>query len=254
MSHPLGQAATDADRFLIAWKRLEAELSSRWRASNGGAPEPDSATILVWAERRHLVNRNVADFLHSCRAARNAYVHVSFEGYDGPVTHPPLEVVYRLERILATLCTPAKLASVAPTAVTCTSSCTLREALKLMRAHDFSQLPYHHDALGWVLVTREQVSRWLEAETDVEGTALTDLTLPVRALAEHPEVGPVQPRVLGRDATVSEALAAMERALRTPDSQPGGYAAVLITGHDEPGSPRILASDDLPRLYELLGR
>jgi hypothetical protein len=141
----MSQTATDADRFLIAWKKLEAEISSRWRASNGGVPEPDSATVLVWAERQHLVNRKVADFLHSCRAARNAYVHVSFEGYDGPVTHPPLEVVYRLERVLATLHTPARLRSVASTAVTCPSSCTLREALTLMRTHDFSQLPYHHE-------------------------------------------------------------------------------------------------------------
>ena len=40
-------------------------------------------------------------------AARNAYAHVSFDGYDGPVTHPPLEVVHRLERILASLRSPA---------------------------------------------------------------------------------------------------------------------------------------------------
>lgn len=73
-------------------------------------------------------------------------------------------------------------------------------------------------------------------------------------LAEHPEVGPVQPRVLGHDATLSDALKEMEKALRTPDSQPGGSAAVLITEAAVSDSPRILASDDLPRLYELLGR
>lgn len=130
MDTPMSETATDAERFLVAWKGLETEISSRWRATKGESPETDSATILVWAERQHLVNRSVADFLHSCRAARNAYVHVSFEGYDGPVTHPPLEVVYRLERILASLGNPAKLSSVASPAVTCTSSCTLREALK----------------------------------------------------------------------------------------------------------------------------
>ena len=250
----MSQEATAADRFLTAWKRFEAEIRSRWGAENKGIREPDAAAILAWAERRHLVNGEAADFLHSCRTARNAYAHVSFEGYDGPVTHPPLEVVHRLERILATLRSPARLTSVAPRAITCDASCTLRDALALMRKHDFSQLPYCHDKLGWVLVTREQVSRWLEAETDVDGSALTDLTLPVSTLADRPDVGPVQPRLLSPEATLSDALKELEGALRTPDSEPGGYAIILIIRPDASVSPSILASDDLPRLYELLGR
>jgi CBS domain-containing protein len=201
-----------------------------------------------------LVNAETVDFLHSCRAARNAYAHVSFEGYDGPVTHPPMEVVHRLERILASLRSPARLTSVAPRAVTCAASCTLRDALALMRAHDFSQLPYRHGEFGWILVTREQVSRWLEAETDDDGTALTDLTLPVSMLADRPDVGPVEPRLLGPNATLSDALRELEEALRTPDSKPGGYAVILINRPEAAASPWILASDDLPRLYDLLGR
>ncbi len=250
MSHE----GTAADRFLTAWKRLEAEFSSRWAAAHKGIREPDTAAMLAWAERQHLLSGEAADFLHSCRAARNAYAHVAFEGYDGPVTLPPLEVVHRLERILATMRSPARLTSVAPRAVTCVASCTLRDALALMRTHDFSQLPYRHDELGWVLVTREQVSRWLETETDEEGTALTDLMLPVSSLADRPDVGPVQPRLLGPDASLSDALTELEGALRTPDSEPGGYAVVLINRQDASASPWILASDDLPRLYELLGR
>ena len=250
----MSQEATAADRFLSAWKRFEAEIGSRWGAEHRGIGKPDTATLLAWAERQHLVNGDAADFLHSCRIARNAYAHVSFEGYDGPVTHPPLEVVYRLERILASLRSPAKLTSVAPRAVTCDASSSLQDALALMRMHDFSQLPYRHDELGWVLVTREQVSRWLEAETDVDGTALTDLTLPVIALANRPDVGPVQPRCLGADATLSDALKELEGALRTPDSKPGGYAVVLISRSEASADPWILASDDLPHLYELLCR
>jgi hypothetical protein len=246
--------ATAADRFLSAWKRLEAEISARWRGAHRGASEPDTATMLVWAEREHLLHPEAAYFLQSCRLARNAYAHVAFEGYDGPVTLPPVEVVHRLERILASLRSPAQIASVAPRSITCDASCPMQDALALMRKHDFSQLPYRHDEHGWILVTREQVSRWLEAEADDAGTALTDLTLPVRTLADRPDVGPVQPRVLGHDATLSEALRELEGALRTPDSEPGGYAVVLINRKDVSASPWILASDDLPRLYELLGR
>jgi hypothetical protein len=35
----------------------------------------------------------------------------------------------------------------------CDVSCSFRDALALMRTHDFSQLPHHHDELGWILVT-----------------------------------------------------------------------------------------------------
>jgi hypothetical protein len=118
MSSQVSQEGTAADRFLTAWKRLEAEIGSRWAATNRGVREPDMAAMLAWAERQHLFSGEATDFLHSCRAARNAYAHVSFEGYDGPVTHPPLEVVHRLERILASMRSPVRLTSVAPRAVT----------------------------------------------------------------------------------------------------------------------------------------
>ena len=250
----MSQNGTAADRFLSAWKRLEGEIGSRWRDAHKGVRETDAAAMLAWAERQHLLSGDAADFLQSCRAARNAYAHVSFESYDGPVTHPPLEVVYRLERILASLRSPARLTSVAPRAITCNATSTLRDALAVMRIHDFSQLPYFHDEFGWILVTREQVSRWLEAETDVNGTALTDLMLSVSTLANRPDVGPVEPRLLGSDTTLSDALKELEAALRTPDSEPGGYAVLLIIPQDVSASPWILASDDLPRLYNLLGR
>jgi hypothetical protein len=85
----VSQEGTAADRFLTAWKRLEAEISSRWGDAHKGTREPDTAAMLTWAERQHLMSDAAADFLHSCRAARNAYAHVSFEGYNGPVTHRP---------------------------------------------------------------------------------------------------------------------------------------------------------------------
>ena len=246
-------ATSPADRFLSAWKRLEGLLIERWRAAHPGQREPDAASVLAWAERTHLIGADAADFLHSCRAARNAYAHVCFDGYDGPVTHPPVEVVQRLERILSALRTPARLSSIAQVAVTCTADSTVREALSQMRREDFSQLPYQHNDFGWVLVTRDQVTRWLEVEADHDGAVLADLTVSVRVLAEHPEVGPVLPRQVSTNATLVDAVRELEAALRTPDSEPGGYAVVLVAG-DPAVRPRLLASDDLPQLYSLLGR
>ena len=89
----------------------------------------------------------------SCRAAHNAYAAVSFNSYGGTVTRTPLEAVNRLGWILATLRSPVRFTSVAPRTVTEFVSCSFRDALALMRTHDFPQLPHHHDALGWILVT-----------------------------------------------------------------------------------------------------
>jgi hypothetical protein len=82
----VSQKGTVADRFLTAWKQLQAKISSRWRDPNKRIREPDAAAILAWAERQHLLNGDAADFLHNHRAARNAYAHVSFEDHDGQST------------------------------------------------------------------------------------------------------------------------------------------------------------------------
>lgn len=243
-----------ADRFLAAWKRAEHELLASWRKAHKGARDPDAATLILWAEREHHATADVADFLHNCREARNAYAHVSFGGYDGPVTHPPAQVVQRLERIAAALACPATIASFASRAVTCSSGTSLADALRVMGENDFSQLPYQHPQHGWVVVTREQVSRWLEAEADEEGAVLSELASPVSALADHPTVGPVLVRQVASTATVIDALHELEGALRTSDALPGGYPTVLARGRSLADELWILTADDLPRMYGLLGR
>ncbi len=244
-----------ADRFFTAWKRLEKVTGERWRDAHPRQAAPDSATVLLWAQRTQLLTDEAADFVRGCRAARNAYAHVSFDGYQGPVAHPPAEVVHRLERLVGNLEHPAKLSSVAPRAITCANTDSVFHALGLMRSGDFSQVPYLHGN-RWMLITREQVSRWLEAEAAVERdrTALLDLDAPVHQLAEHPGVGPVLPRLLSAGSTVPDGVRELEAALRTPDVEPGGYPLVLLLAADSRQGPRVLAADDLPHLYDLMGR
>ena len=103
-----------------------------------------------------------------------------------------------------------------------------------MREHDFSQLPYRHDELGWIFVTREQVSRWLEAETDDDGTALTDLTMPVSTLADRADVGAVHPRLLGPDATLSEALKSWRAPCTLPTPSPAGMPSCSSVARNRP--------------------
>lgn len=75
------------DRFLTAWKLLEQHLAEVWSEHERRAA-PDAAALLRWAERRRLLSADTEDFLQGCRMARNAYAHVAFDGYRGPVTLP----------------------------------------------------------------------------------------------------------------------------------------------------------------------
>jgi len=242
-------SGTPADRFMTAWKHIEAWL--RTNHNDGRVEEADS--FIDKASRTGAVSKDVADFLHKCRLARNAYAHVAFDGYDGPVTLPPKPVLERLERICASLRTPAKVTALAPTAITCSAETQLHVALRVMGEHDYSQVPYIHPDHGWVLVTRDQVARWVETEAEEDGTALVSLGTAVRTLTDHPRVGPVIPRMISPGALVTEAVAELETALRVPDIEPGGYPVVLAvpTAGDD---VRILCPDDLPHMYRLLGR
>jgi hypothetical protein len=194
------------------------------------------------------------DFLQSCRQARNAYAHVAFDGYAGAVTLPPPPVVERLERIVASFRNPVKVTSVAVAAQTCDPATPLQHALRLMRQGDFSQLPYCHPDRGWLLVTRDQLARWLQVHADDSGLALVDLTQPVATLADDPRVGPVQPRRVPPATLLAEAIDQLEEALHLPDHEPGGYPFLLVDAAGSRTPPKVVSVDDLPQAYDLLGR
>ena len=124
-----------ADRFMTAWKRIEGVLKDKWLQEHPTVPErdaPDIAVLLRWAASRHLVPPATEDFLHSCRHARNAYAHVAFPGYSGPVTLPPEPVVLRVERIAHSLSHPVLAHKVAVAAVVCDHDAPLFKALHEM--------------------------------------------------------------------------------------------------------------------------
>ncbi len=239
-----------ATRFMTAWKRIENHLTNL-----PGMQKGDMGQMLRWAERRRLITADAEDFLQACRRARNAYAHIAFEGYVGAVTLPPRSVVERLERLSIGLAFPGRAVSVASKARTCRDTDSVRTALDVMRAQDFSQVPYRHERHGWVLFTRRQVSAMVEAAADDSSTSLVDLSSTLREIGADPAVGMTVPARLPWSATVTEALESFEQTLVTPDDQPGGYPAVLLVR--EPGdaaAPAILTADDLPRLYQTLGR
>ena len=70
MCHPKSQPEEPApqvsqeravpDRFLTAWKRFQAKISSQWRDANQRIREPDAAAIPAGAKRQRLLNGDVA--------------------------------------------------------------------------------------------------------------------------------------------------------------------------------------------------
>jgi hypothetical protein len=244
-----------AGRFLGAWKQLEVALDDRWAETQvkPSASRLDSASLLLWARQAGVVSSETERFLNTCRRARNAYVHVTFEGYAGPVALPPTEVVHRLERLAQAIRQPPSSKSVAVRAITCEPTTPLRTALQAMREGDFSQVPYLHGG-EWLLVTREQIARHVEAQADVSGHALVDLNDTVASLASDPAVGPIRPRTIEVGRPLFEAVTELEDALRTPDHQDFGYPVVLLTSERDPSTVHLLAADDLPVAYRALGR
>lgn len=244
-----------ADRFLTAWKRLERCLYEQRNEESNQRVNDDIIEILTWAWRTSRINTQVYSFLDRCRQARNAYAHVVFDGYEGPVTLPPAPVVERLERIAGALAKPPKVTAVSVKARVCRPETPVLEALAEMRVRDFSQLPYLDPSQGWRLITRDQIARWVEASAEVDAACLLDLTQPVAGLAGLPSVGAVIPRLAPRSMLLSDAVAELTSAFETPDHESGGYPVLLVLDSERSStSPELFAADDLPRAYHVLGR
>ncbi len=242
-------------RFMTAWSRIEAQLAELYLEGRVGRERaPDSVVLIDWAEDERHLTRSQARFLGQCRRARNAYSHVAFDDYHGPLGFPPKDVTDRMERVLAGLVNPPKASAALPRATTCDASTPIRDALAVLREEDFSQLPYRHDDRGWLLVTRSQIAAWVEHATQEDGACLLDLNLPVRHLADEAGPGPIIPRMLTTQSRLSDVVLEMEQAFITPDHEPGGYPCVLVTEPSGDNAPFLMAPDDLPHAYRLLGR
>lgn len=241
-----------AERFLDAWKRLSNHLRMVYDGPADSTRTDDSA-LIRWAYRSGVLREDSFTFVDRCRQARNAYAHVVFEGYQGPIAVPPRPVVYRLERLANAMVNPPKVTAVSVPAVTCAATTSILEALRIMRHENFSQLPYLSDDLGWVLITRDHVSRWVEYSAESDAACLLDLTHRVNELSGLAGVSPVLPKKSNRNSLLADAVEELAAAFQTPDHSQGGYPLILVVDEGST-SPEVLAAEDLPRAYEVLGR
>ena len=248
----MSEPSSGAERFVESWKRLEFFLKESYREAHGVAM-PRDTEALWWARQAGILSQDSFNFLTKCRHARNAYSHVIFDDYDGPVAVPPLPVTHRLERLVGALTNPPKVTAVSVRATTCDAYTPILDALRVMKKQDFSQLPFRSPGVGWMLVTREQVSRWVEGSAESDAACLLDLSRPVSDLPELAGVGPVIPRTVNRSTLLAEAVEELSNSFQIPDRDRGGYPLILVVGESE-STPDVLAAEDLPRAYKMLGR
>lgn len=233
---------TPVDRFNDAWRRFERYLNGLYPPDRRGGS--DSEAQIRRARADGVVTREQGGFLEACRRVRNAFTHVSFDEYDGPAAAPPQPVVVRLERLVRELVDRVRLKEVTKPALTCRADDQLQDVLREMKEHDYTQVPYHLEGTGWVLLTRDQVARWVE-DSAQENLVMVDLHTTVGELSEA--VGPVVPTVLAADSYVVDALAHLEW------SEGEAYPAVIVDrGQGKP--PGVLTAWDIPELYRRLGR
>lgn len=244
-----------SDRYVAAFTQVETQLRHlarrKGQLNSELGQERDLNELINLAGRQKWLREDSVRFLHSCRKARNAFTHVSFLEYDGPVALPPEPVVHRLERVASALVNPPKAKAVSQIAVTCQADDPISQVLSLMHERDFSQVPYKGFDEQWYLLTHQNVSRWLAETSQGEAPSLIDLQSTV---TEVVEISGITTQVIVTDssALVSELIATLEGAVGVPDDQLGGYAAVLVAcGHD---TVRIFTPDDLPRALDVLGR
>ena len=177
---------------------------------------------------------------------RNFIVHRYRQG--DPLAVPSQSTVERLKKIRDELLSPAKLVSVCRRKVeTCSSDDLIGSAARKMYEGSFSQLPVYSGGRLVGLLTAETMARWLASKlADGEGI-LEEET--VEEILRHGE-DVHEHRLMGRDVTVFNALAAFEKLIHAGKL----LDAIILTNSGRPTETPIgiVTVADVPMLNKLV--
>ncbi len=203
----------------------------------------DTRRRLENARMNGKITESQAEFLQTCREIRNLLTHQSVKGVKGHVVTVDSRLAERLKNTVDALQSPVKMKDLVSAAATCEPDTPLVVALKMMRDHDYSQLPYRSQSGKWRVFTRNQVACWVEGQQE-DGHALVDLGVPVSQIADFPGAGTENPIIAHGEALLVSTLTLFEDSLLT---QAHTYPAIIVTGIGR-SSVGILTTEDLPRL------
>ena len=179
---------------------------------------------------------------------RNFIVHEYRQG--DPLAVPSQSTVERLRKIRDELLSPAKLVSVCRREVeTCSPAELIGAAARKMHEGSFSQLPVYRENRFVGLLTAETVARWLASRLANGEGILEEET--VEEILQHGE-DIHQHRLMDRDATVFDALAAFEDLIHAGKV----LDAIILTNSGKPTETPIgiVTISDVPRLNRLVTR
>lgn len=232
-------------RFLAAFNDIENHLRSLFNAER----HTPVSELIRMSRRRLSLTQSQLSSLEAHRELRNAISHE--RDYDGePIADPVEAVVADIERLREQIIDPPRVLSViaAGNVKIAEASDPIDSALKLVRDHDFSQIPIYEEGAYKGLLTTNAVARWLAAQLiEFDGLVERATVKEVLAFAESHEVAKFVPRNL------SLMRAVHELAEGGVNGQP--LAALIVTDAGNPSqSPlAVIVAEDAFTFRNLLG-
>jgi CBS domain-containing protein len=245
-SHAGAENGSNADRFLVAFARVEDAL----KRLLGSTSRDSFRWVVRQAAKRHALVASVEEDLVEYSDLRNAIVHERGGGY--VIAEPHLATVERLERIVDLIMDPPRVAQTMsrPVAV-CGPDDPIREAARRMVRGQFSRMPVCEEGGVVGLLTANAVARWISARLDgpPDGALEALREEPVRNVMAYGEASS-RYGLVGRDLLVAEAIG----LFRAATEQGRRIEAVLVTrtGSAAELPEGIITVQDLPRLYDLV--
>ncbi len=233
-----------AREFLDLWADIERYLRHKDTLSDRARGMDEVLDAL--RDRDSLVRRYYPA-LSAFRKLRNAISHDRYRDGD-PIATPRVETVDSLRRIHGELLNPVRIGQClrSQEVITATPDEPLRDALRKMAQHTYSQLPVYENGRYLFLLTTNAVARWLAAQINDAGEILID-RVHVREVLEYVE--PTE-NVIHRARTVTVA-SIIDEFRRGVDAN--SLVAVIVTENGQPTQSAlgVVVRDDLAYL---LGR
>lgn len=146
--------------FLQYYSKIENALEDM----KGVSRKSSFAQMVREAAKYNYIIRREQELLDSLRELRNVLVH---EAGNLIIAVPSDEALKAIRRIYFSLEKPVKVYEVIDHhLVTMDSFNNLAEGLRLMKEHDYSQIPIYNGGAFWGLLTSEAITKWLMANMD----------------------------------------------------------------------------------------
>lgn len=237
-----GQYISNSERFLATFNKIEHYL----RKVTGESKETAFYTLIEKGSQARPEVRHFSDDLKEFAELRNAIVHDRGGGY--VIAEPHDKAVNSIEHIASVLLNPPRVIDMFRTEVcTLKLSDSIANAVKIMLAESFSQIPINNTKEFVALLTTNTVTRWLGKCVEEDIFSLKEALIEI--VLKHSEETHWEDNCcfLGRNQTIFEAL----DKFHDYENKGKRLEAILITEIGRPSESLLGLIDvwDLPKIY-----